>query len=103
MRDVGKAARLRQAAASQGLDVPALLDRVGPYAPALQSYLDRTAPAFDNAQAPAQAAEAIIEALVAERPPFRVQTSAQAHAFAGVKLADLDGSAVQKLTGAWVS
>jgi NAD(P)-dependent dehydrogenase (short-subunit alcohol dehydrogenase family) len=89
--------------ASQGLDVPTLLDRAGPYAPALQSYLDRTTNAFDNAQSPARAAEAIIETLVAERPPFRVQTSAAAHAFAGVKLADLDGSAVQKLTGTWVS
>jgi len=34
--------------------------------------------------------------------PFRVQTSDAARQFAGVKLADLDGSAVQRMTAGWV-
>lgn len=39
--------------------------------------------------------------LDAEHPAFRVQTSEAARAFIAVKLTDLDGSAVQALTGAW--
>ncbi|MFF2045680.1 SDR family NAD(P)-dependent oxidoreductase [Kitasatospora sp. NPDC058170] len=88
--------------ASQGIDLPALLTAAGPYAPALQAYAERTRAAFDQAQTAEQAAEAIIDALTAEQPPFRVQTSDRARAFVGAKLADLDGSAVQRLTGSWV-
>jgi hypothetical protein len=89
--------------ASQTLDVAALLASYGPYAPALQSYVDRTMKAFGNAQTPAEAAAPIVAALGAERPDFRIQTSDSARAFVGTKLADLDGSAVTGMTGGWVS
>ncbi|MFE2727618.1 SDR family NAD(P)-dependent oxidoreductase [Kitasatospora sp. NPDC059327] len=88
--------------ASQGLDIPALLAAAGPYAPALGAYVDRTRAAFAQAQTPEQAAESVVTALTADHPPFRAQTSERARAFVGAKLADLDGSAVQGLTGGWV-
>ncbi|MGA5823093.1 SDR family NAD(P)-dependent oxidoreductase [Kitasatospora sp. NPDC094028] len=88
--------------ANAGLDVPALLAAAGPYAPALQAYIARTQQSFGNAQAPAEAAAPIIEALTADRPAFRVQTSAWAREFVATSLADLDGSAVQALTRDWV-
>ena len=88
--------------ASLGLDIPTLLSQAGPYAPALQSYVDRTMKAFGNAQTPAQAAAPIIEALAAERPAFRIQTSDWARQFTGTKLADNDGYSVLALTSEWV-
>ena len=88
--------------ASQRIDVDALLAEAGPYAPALQAYIARTRQAFDAAQSPAEAVVPIIDLLASERPPFRVQTSESARAFIGTKLADLDGSAVQTLTGGWL-
>lgn len=87
---------------NQALDLPALTAAAGPYAPALEAYIDRTLKAFGQAQTPEAAAEPIVAALTAERPPLRVQTSETARAFAGTKLADLDGSAVRGMTGAWV-
>ncbi len=89
--------------AGQSLDVPALVTAAGPYAPALQAYIDRTVKAFGNAQTPAQAAAPIVDALTAEQPPFRVQTSDWARDFVATKLTDLDGSAVQALTGGWLA
>ncbi|MFE6888227.1 SDR family oxidoreductase [Streptomyces sp. NPDC057694] len=80
-----------------------LTDKAGPYAPALLAYLARTRNAFANAQAPQDVAEQLVALLAAEQPPFRVLTSQGARAFAGTKLKDLDGSAVQELTTAWVS
>ncbi|MGW5425276.1 SDR family NAD(P)-dependent oxidoreductase [Streptomyces sp. NPDC003943] len=88
--------------ANLGLDVPALLAAAGPYAPALQAYITRTQQSFGNAQTPAEAAAPIIDALTADRPPFRVQTSQWARDFVATTLADLDGSAVQGLTRTWV-
>ncbi|MFI5533048.1 SDR family NAD(P)-dependent oxidoreductase [Kitasatospora sp. NPDC051853] len=88
--------------ANLGLDVPALLDQAGPYAPALQAYLTRTRISFSNAQSPAEAAAPVVAALTEEHPAFRVQTSRWAEEFTGTKLADLDGSAVQDLTRTWV-
>lgn len=88
--------------ASQRIDIPALLRAAGPYGPALRAYIERTQTSFAGAQTAAEAAAPIIDALTAEQPPFRVQTSAWARDFAGTKLADLDGSAVQNLTSAWV-
>ncbi|MFF9646206.1 SDR family NAD(P)-dependent oxidoreductase [Kitasatospora aureofaciens] len=88
--------------ANLGLDLPALLAAAGPYAPALEAYLARTRQSFDNAQTPAEAAAPIVDALALPRPPFRVQTSQWARDFAATSLADLDGSAVGALTGAWV-
>ncbi|SEL13795.1 SDR family NAD(P)-dependent oxidoreductase [Streptacidiphilus jiangxiensis] len=88
--------------ANLGLDVPALLAAAGPYAPALQAYIARTQKSFGNAQTPAEAAAPIVDALTADRAPFRVQTSAWARDFVATTLADLDGSAVQSLTDSWV-
>ncbi|WP_406482582.1 SDR family NAD(P)-dependent oxidoreductase [Streptomyces sp. NBC_01615] len=83
---------------------PAVIDAAGPYAPALRAYLERTRNTFANAaQPPGDAAAPIIEALSGDRPAFRIQTSEAAHAFAGTKLGDLDGSSVLALTGSWVA
>jgi NAD(P)-dependent dehydrogenase (short-subunit alcohol dehydrogenase family) len=87
---------------SQQLDIPALLEAMGPYAPALQAYIERTRRTFSAAQSSADAAAPIVDALTAENPPFRVQTSPWAHDFVATKLADTDGSAVQSLTATWV-
>ncbi|MGI5460842.1 SDR family NAD(P)-dependent oxidoreductase [Streptomyces sp. CA-249302] len=88
--------------ANLGLDVPALLTAAGPYAPALQAYIARTQQSFGNAQTPAEAAAPIVEALTADRPAFRIQTSQWARDFVATTLADLDGSAVQDVTRTWV-
>ncbi|MFF4816327.1 SDR family NAD(P)-dependent oxidoreductase [Kitasatospora sp. NPDC001309] len=88
---------------NQGIDVPALVAAAGPYGPALEAYVDRTMKAFGSAQTPEEAAAPIVDVLTAERPPLRVQTSEAARAFVGVKLADLDGSAVGAMTGGWVA
>ena len=79
------------------------IDAMGPYAPALRSYVARTGSAFASAQTPAEAAAPIVAALTADPLAFRVQTSDAARAFVGVKYADADGSAVQALTAGWVS
>ncbi|RPF39066.1 SDR family NAD(P)-dependent oxidoreductase [Streptomyces sp. TLI_185] len=88
--------------ANLGLDVSTLLAAAGPYGPALEAYLTRTRQSFANAQTPAEAAAPIVDALTAARPPFRIQTSQWARDFVATTLADLDGSAVQTLTGDWV-
>ncbi|MGX7760535.1 SDR family oxidoreductase [Streptomyces angustmyceticus] len=86
-----------------GLDLAGEVAAAGPYADALRAYLDRTVAQFGNgAQTPAEAAGTVLEALTADRPAFRLQTSDWARDFTGVKLADLDGSAVLGLTGGWV-
>ncbi|MDI2127548.1 SDR family NAD(P)-dependent oxidoreductase [Yinghuangia seranimata] len=79
------------------------VEQAGPYAPALSAYLDRTRAAFAAAQTADDVAGQIVELLAADRPAFRVLTSDAARAFAGTKLKDLDGSAVQALTTAWVA
>ncbi|QIS09660.1 SDR family oxidoreductase [Nocardia arthritidis] len=83
--------------------VDAALEQAGPYAPALAAYVSRTREAFAAAQSSQEVAERIAELLDADRPAFRLLTSDAARAFAGVKLADLDGSVVQALTGQWVT
>ncbi len=112
MRDTSRSIALRAAAGGAPLDVrpldvtdPASIARcmAGAYAPALEAYINRTRNAFAAAQSPAEAAAAIIKVLEADKPLFRVQTSAAARQFAGVKLADLDGSRVVGLTSSWMS
>jgi NAD(P)-dependent dehydrogenase (short-subunit alcohol dehydrogenase family) len=82
---------------------PEQTEAFGPYVPQLRNYLARTAGAFAAAQTSEGAADAIVAALTADKPPFRVQTSDAARGFSGTKLADLDGSTVQGLTATWVS
>ena len=73
-----------------------------PYGELLQAYLRRSESSFAQAQTPEAAAEVIIEAAVTEAPRFRWQTSAGASAFAGLSLADLDGSRVLGATAGWL-
>ncbi|RSS80019.1 SDR family NAD(P)-dependent oxidoreductase [Streptomyces sp. WAC06614] len=87
-----------------GVDLEEYMAAAGDYAEPLRRYVDRTVPQFlTGAQTPAEAAEAVIEALTADRPAFRIQTSEWARGFTGTKLTDLDGSAVQDLTTSWIS
>lgn len=74
----------------------------GVYGPLLDAYLARTAGAFANAQSAQAVAALLVDLLTTPEPPVRVQTSPAATAFAGLKLADLDGSAVQTLTRTWI-
>ncbi|MEU2155182.1 SDR family oxidoreductase [Streptomyces sp. NPDC019396] len=87
-----------------GIDLEAVIAEAGVYAPALQAYIARTTSQFLNgAQTPAQVAESVMEALTADSPAFRIQTSDWARGFTGTKIADLDGSAVLGLTSAWIA
>ncbi|MFB7266531.1 SDR family NAD(P)-dependent oxidoreductase, partial [Streptomyces nojiriensis] len=87
-----------------GLDLEARIAAAGPYSDALRHYVERTVGQFLNgAQTPAGAAESVMEALTADRPAFRIQTSPWARDFTGTKLADQDGSAVVGMTGTWVA
>lgn len=74
----------------------------GPYAAQLQAYLDRTTAAFASAQAAEDAARTVVEAATTAQPRFRWQTSEAATRFAGLSLADLDGSRVLAATSTWI-
>ncbi|MFD4509087.1 SDR family oxidoreductase [Streptomyces sp. NPDC058457] len=82
--------------------VPGLIEKAGPYEAAFKAYFATTAGLFEQAQSSAEAAATVVDVLTAEEPPFRVQTSDLARGLAGIKLADLDGSAVQAVTGPWL-
>ncbi|MFK4107472.1 SDR family NAD(P)-dependent oxidoreductase [Streptomyces sp. NPDC002176] len=84
-------------------DRAALAERMGPYAPAMDAYLTRTAGAFAAAQSAQDAAAVVVAALDAEQPPLRVQTSDGARAFVAAKLADPDGAKVIGMTSTWVA
>ena len=73
-----------------------------PYAGALEAYLARASSSFGSAQSARSAGEIVAALLDGDRPPFRVQTSEAARQFVAVKLADLDGGAVQRMTAAWL-
>jgi hypothetical protein len=89
--------------ANAGIDADAMVAAAGPYAAPLKGYLDRTTGQFGaNAQSAADAGAVVAGALDLDPLPFRIQTSDGARAFAGVKLADLDGSAVQRMTSGWL-
>ena len=87
--------------------IGAALERVAgtAYAPALDAYVRHARATFDAsaAQKPGDVATVIVEALQAENPPIRVQTSAAAERFVGITLRDLDGSAVQAVTSGWIA
>ncbi|MGP4083700.1 SDR family oxidoreductase [Streptomyces sp. KR55] len=87
-----------------GLDLEAEIAAAGPYAPALKAYIDRTVPRMSTeSQTAAEAAESVLEALTADRPAFRLQTSQWARDFTSTKLTDLDGSTVLAATGSWIA
>ena len=85
--------------------VPQSADRgrrssVSPAAPVRRSAPDPQRLAA--AQIPADAAAVIVEAATTDNPRFRWQTSSLATGFAGLSLADLDGSRVLGQTSGWV-
>lgn len=77
-------------------------DPEDPYTDLLAAYLRRTAGAFDHAQSPTDAAAVVVVACTTDKPRFRWQTSEGASAFAGLSLADLDGSGVLDQTSTWL-
>ncbi|MFF0155064.1 SDR family NAD(P)-dependent oxidoreductase [Micromonospora sp. NPDC005203] len=83
--------------------IDAAIAAAGVYGPALRAYLARTGQAFAAAQSPADAAAAVLAVLTDPAPPVRAQTSDGARQFVGVKLADLDGAEVARMTGAWLT
>ncbi|MEU6216315.1 SDR family oxidoreductase [Streptomyces sp. NPDC047022] len=91
--------------ANVGVDLEGAVAEAGVYAPQLSAYLNRTIAQFSGsaAQTPEGAAESVMEALTADEPAFRLQTSDWARGFVGTKLTDLDGSAVLGLTNAWIA
>ncbi|MFJ9862768.1 SDR family oxidoreductase [Streptomyces sp. NPDC101165] len=90
--------------ANVGVDLEEAVAAAGVYAPQLNAYVNRTVAQFlDGAQTAEGAAESVIEALTADEPAFRLQTSDWARGFVGTKLTDLDGSAVLGLTNGWVA
>lgn len=60
------------------------------------------AAAFAGAQDPRDAAATIVEAATTNQPKFRWQTWPGASAFAGVSLADLDGSHLTDQSATWI-
>ncbi|MEV6400826.1 SDR family NAD(P)-dependent oxidoreductase [Streptomyces sp. NPDC051907] len=89
--------------ASQGDVIAGLLADSGPYAQTLQAYIAHASDSFSAAQTPQEAAAPLVALLDADQMPFRVQTSDWARGFVDAKLSDLDGSAVQSMTGAWLN
>jgi NAD(P)-dependent dehydrogenase (short-subunit alcohol dehydrogenase family) len=89
--------------ANVGADREALTARAGAYAPTLKGYLERTARSFSAAQSSRDAAATVLEALTADEPPLRLQTSDWAREFVGAKLVDVDGSRITGLTRSWIS
>ncbi|WP_460728831.1 SDR family NAD(P)-dependent oxidoreductase [Nocardia heshunensis] len=84
------------------VDIPSAISVAGPYAPALEAYINRTRGAYSTAQTAEQVAEVVLSALTAYPVVFRWQTSDFARAFVADSLSDLDGSIVAGLTSKWV-
>lgn len=79
-----------------------LAAEAGDYRELFAAYVRRMESAFTNAQTAVDAAAVIVEACTAASPQLRYQTSPTAQAFAGAKLSDLNGSAIQGITRRWV-
>ncbi|MEU3775174.1 SDR family NAD(P)-dependent oxidoreductase [Streptomyces sp. NPDC032472] len=89
--------------ANQQEVIARLMADAGPYAPALKAYIERTIASYGTSpQTSAEAAAPLVALLDVERMPLRVQTSDWARTFVATKLTDLDGSAVQAMTSAWL-
>lgn len=73
-----------------------------PYESLRAAYLTRSRSAFAGAQHPREAARVVVEAATTQQPKFRWQTSPGASAFAGLSIADLDGSRVLDHTTTWL-
>ncbi|MFE2726732.1 SDR family NAD(P)-dependent oxidoreductase [Kitasatospora sp. NPDC059327] len=75
----------------------------GPYADTFTDYVDRLGRGWEAAGQPArEVAGVVVRTLLAERPAFRVPTTAWAAAYLDRKLADRDGSTVQTLAHGWI-
>ncbi|MFI9505357.1 SDR family oxidoreductase [Nocardia sp. NPDC052566] len=88
--------------ANAKVDPVAAVAEAGPYAPALQAYIDRTLGAYTTSQTAEEVAAVVLRALTAEPPVLRWQTSDWAQTFVATKITDLDGARVQALTSDWV-
>ncbi|GLZ81486.1 short-chain dehydrogenase/reductase [Actinorhabdospora filicis] len=90
-------------AVNAGISAETLFDHAGPYREVLERYVAHVrATGYPGAQTATEVAEVIAEVIDDPAPPFRVYTGAWARDFAAAKLADLDGTAVAALSGAWL-
>ncbi|MGW4058671.1 SDR family oxidoreductase [Amycolatopsis sp. NPDC004747] len=80
-----------------------LFASAGPYAESLNKYIANVTKSFRGAQTADEVAEVILAAMTTETPAFRIQTSKWAEDFTAAKLADRDGSAVQRMTSGWLA
>jgi hypothetical protein len=69
----------------------------------MQAYLRHATETFANAQSASAVAAVVVEAATTSMPRFRWQTSDSAASFAGLSLADLDGSRVLGMTSTWLT
>ena len=84
-------------------DPAAMLAAAGPYAAAFRAYRGWVETgAIESAQVAADVAEVVVRTLEDSRPAFRIQTSDYAQRYVAHKLADPDGSVIQKLTRSWL-
>ncbi|MEV4556791.1 SDR family NAD(P)-dependent oxidoreductase [Kitasatospora sp. NPDC049285] len=75
----------------------------GPYADTFASYVDRLGKGWASAGQPAaEVAEAVLQALAEDRPAFRIPANAWAAGYLDAKLADRDGTAIQRLAHDWI-
>lgn len=66
------------------------------------AYTKRSEGSFANAQSADDVADVVVTAATQADQPFRLQTSELSHRFAGMSLADLDGSRVLGATSTWL-
>jgi NAD(P)-dependent dehydrogenase (short-subunit alcohol dehydrogenase family) len=91
-------------AANSGITRDSLMADAGPYAEVLEPYLDWVVRSgYPGAQTAREVAEVVVGALTEANPPFRIPTSDWVRDYAGIKLADVDGTIVQKLTRSWLA
>lgn len=91
-------------AANSGITRESLLAASGPYAEVLAPYLDwvvRTG--WPGAQPAREVAEVVLRALTEPEPALRIPTSDWVREYAGIKLADPDGTTVRALTRSWLT
>ncbi len=87
--------------------MPSVAARLGtpgdPYRALFDRYVANVTSRHSAAQGAVAVAQVVVRAATEPEPRLRYQTSAAAAEFVGMKLADLDGSAVLSATGAWLS
>ncbi|MEU1206819.1 SDR family NAD(P)-dependent oxidoreductase [Nocardia sp. NPDC005825] len=88
--------------ANAHIDPAAAIAEAGPYASALEAYMNRTRSAYSTGQTADQVAAVVMSALTAYPIVFRWQTSDYARSFVASSLSDLDGSIVAGITSHWL-